>query len=234
MAQKLSQKLALRVENEDVVRTIRLTLKNNWILLRKTSVLPTFPELLTLWECFLFWENILHEVGRKGGPLGKNLCSRWRITWGDFEKAIHAVFLRTTKKDVCPHKILKGDISLPSRDGFGVLASSFLLSENSKFFRAKKEWVALIQEDAFFYASLSPLPPLKNDRDRAGALKILGASEGMSLDQIKKIYKKLALLKHPDKLSVRGIPREFVPLATDNFKLIQRAYDILKKEACKP
>lgn len=51
------------------------------------------------------------------------------------------------------------------------------------------------------YASvLVPTPKLQNKKDIATAYTILKATADMDFEDIKKIYKKMAMLKHPDKI----------------------------------
>lgn len=86
-----------------------------------------------------------------------------------------------------------------------------------------------IKTQAELFHALSPLAPLKDNKDKAGAYKSLGLPPNASVDQIKSRYKKLAQLKHPDTLKAKGIPPEFESVATENFTQIKRAYDILIK-----
>ena len=49
-------------------------------------------------------------------------------------------------------------------------------------------------------------------------------------DEVKKQYRKLVTEYHPDKIEAKGLPEEFVQLASDKFREIQEAYDAIKKE----
>lgn len=57
---------------------------------------------------------------------------------------------------------------------------------------------------------------------------ILEITPNSSDSEIKKAYRKLVLLHHPDKLNYLG--DEFVQQANEKFKKIQEAYEIIKKE----
>ncbi|WP_323815920.1 co-chaperone DjlA [Cellvibrio sp. NN19] len=67
------------------------------------------------------------------------------------------------------------------------------------------------------------------DQDLHKAYKILGVSVGMTEDEIRRAYKKLASQLHPDKLMSQGLPQEQLNAALDNFKRIQAAYSFIKK-----
>lgn len=59
---------------------------------------------------------------------------------------------------------------------------------------------------------------------------ILKSSPTDSMEQIKSQYRKLASEYHPDKITAKGLPDEFVQLANDRFREIQAAYDTIKQE----
>jgi DnaJ like chaperone protein len=60
--------------------------------------------------------------------------------------------------------------------------------------------------------------------------KILKSSPNDSMEQIKSQYRKLASEYHPDKITAKGLPDEFVQLANERFKEIQTAYEEIKRE----
>lgn len=62
------------------------------------------------------------------------------------------------------------------------------------------------------------------------AYQILGCTPRDTNDQIKKKYRQLAQAYHPDKIAAKGLPDEFMQLASDKFREIQAAYETIKKE----
>lgn len=62
------------------------------------------------------------------------------------------------------------------------------------------------------------------------AYQVLGCDPEDSDDQIKKQYRNLVHAYHPDKISSKGLPEEFIQLAHDKFRQIQTAYDEIKQE----
>lgn len=65
--------------------------------------------------------------------------------------------------------------------------------------------------------------------DLAACYAILGAEDGMTLAEVKKKYRRLAMEHHPDRLQSKGLPPEFVVEAEEKFKEIQHAYDAIEK-----
>lgn len=59
---------------------------------------------------------------------------------------------------------------------------------------------------------------------------ILGAERDWDAATLKKHYRKLVADNHPDRLQARGVPEEFVCIATDKMAAINAAYDAIAKE----
>ena len=59
---------------------------------------------------------------------------------------------------------------------------------------------------------------------------VLGISRSASLDAVKARYRKLLQENHPDKAIARGMPAEFIKIATDKAAAINAAYQQLLKE----
>ncbi len=71
----------------------------------------------------------------------------------------------------------------------------------------------------------SHVPP-----DLADPYVILGVAYDASEDEIKRSYRRLVRENHPDSLMGRGVPEEFITLATSKIAAINAAYDAVCKE----
>ena len=69
--------------------------------------------------------------------------------------------------------------------------------------------------------------------DRHAALNALDLSPDASQAEIKKAYRKLVNQFHPDKLVGQGMPPELVKAATERFRKIQTAYELLQRYSSK-
>ena len=59
---------------------------------------------------------------------------------------------------------------------------------------------------------------------------ILGVARSIADEDLKRAYHRLVRENHPDSLMARGVPEEFVRLATEKLASINGAYDNIKKE----
>lgn len=75
----------------------------------------------------------------------------------------------------------------------------------------------------------SPQAAPSQDQELHQAYTILGVNVGMTEDEIRRAYKKLASQLHPDKLMSQGLTPEQLNSALNEFKRIQAAYSFIKK-----
>jgi DnaJ like chaperone protein len=59
---------------------------------------------------------------------------------------------------------------------------------------------------------------------------ILGVERSATIAAIKKEYRRLVAENHPDRLIARGIPEEFIVIATERLAAINRAYERIERE----
>ena len=59
---------------------------------------------------------------------------------------------------------------------------------------------------------------------------ILGLSYAAEEDEIRRTYRRLVRENHPDSLIARGVPEEFIKLATDKLAAINTAYEKIRAE----
>ena len=66
--------------------------------------------------------------------------------------------------------------------------------------------------------------------DKADPYAILGATRDMTDAQIKNLWRRLLRENHPDKLIAKGMPREFIEIASEKVATINAAYDRIARE----
>jgi DnaJ like chaperone protein len=66
--------------------------------------------------------------------------------------------------------------------------------------------------------------------DKGDPYVILGVDFAASDEEVKATWRLLVRENHPDKLMARGVPEEFIRLATDKLAVINAAYDRIERE----
>jgi len=59
---------------------------------------------------------------------------------------------------------------------------------------------------------------------------VLGIAPSIGNDELKSHYRRMVAESHPDKLIARGVPKEFVVIATERIAAINEAYEQIAKE----
>jgi DnaJ like chaperone protein len=67
------------------------------------------------------------------------------------------------------------------------------------------------------------------DLGDADPYTILGVDRGTPFDEVRKHYRKLVANNHPDRLIARGLPQEFIAIATTRLAAINAAYELIEK-----
>ena len=94
----------------------------------------------------------------------------------------------------------------------------------------------LLQMESHAYAEQSyssrsqQQTPIRAPQDEiAYSYKLLGIPETATHAQVKKAYRKMMSLHHPDKLVAKGLPDEMIKVATEKAQRIQMAYENICK-----
>ena len=183
--------------------------------------------LLTLFILF----GISDEIREKKFFLLSNIARKLNITEYELAIALQMKMLLL----IAPKKNLKED---------RIYADNYVLNQyaedtfnESRELIARKEanlWAKspsmLFEELSLtlnFASIMSPVPKILNRKDIETAYLILGVSKDQSLEDIKKVYKKIALQKHPDKIVSQKLPKIIERKAIDKFNKIQEALEII-------
>lgn len=233
-ARKMSEKYGGNFESDDLVRVFRRLDKRETLLARTGGKLPDHDEILSLLETATWLEVLLSEAIIGKGELLKKTAQKYKFSLSALRRAVLSLALHAEgmHKDAIIEQLMEEQHSLEQPgQRMEILLHKMLLSPDKKFFASRSDLLKEIQHQATLFDSLAPLPPLKNKKDLDGARKILGVTAETPIEEIKKRYKKLAVLKHPDTLSAKGIPAKYTRIATENFAAMQEAYDIIQKSS---
>ena len=155
------------------------------------------------------------------------------------EKAISDIFNSAKEniddyKDIAEqvYKVFKSDrellfellnslFSIAYADGELHPKEKLMLFEISKIFK--------ISDNEF--ESLNNIFEAKASTDNSSidrSYKILGLSKNINFEQVSNQYRKLVKEYHPDRLQGMGLPKEFIELANQKLKTINKAYNEIK------
>lgn len=221
MGKQLSAKINFRIEDSSVVKAFKELMKRE-ILIGKTGKVLGLKQTSAKLDVYLYLYSLFYTQSFQ-----ESRTKAWSISSKYLKKALflYAKKLKSNERSDDLATVLKSTkITLPSESDTFII-KALISREGLSLSVITKELKDIIE----FFKILEPLPPLKNKNDKAGALKILGLRPDSDQMQIKKQYKALAKLKHPDRLRGKGIPQEFDRIATENFTQIQSAYDILMR-----
>jgi len=89
---------------------------------------------------------------------------------------------------------------------------------------------AVAQRFGFSQAEFAAIRARFVPSDKTDPYAVLGLPHSSGLDEIKLRYRKLLQENHPDKAMARGMPAEFIRIATDKAAAINSAYEQIVKD----
>lgn len=174
---------------------------------------------------------LLDEIREKKYFLLDKVAKKCQTSAGIFALALQIKILQilASKKDIKEEKIFSDITIIHQFSEDSIKEGLEMLMKKEANLWAKGPSLYFEELALFFnYASLLfPFPKLESKKDLATAYHILGADESMSVDDIKKIYKKIALSNHPDKITGLKLPKTIERKAILKFNSIQEAYEVI-------
>ncbi|WP_378949907.1 TerB family tellurite resistance protein [Mesorhizobium sp. ANAO-SY3R2] len=118
----------------------------------------------------------------------------------------------------CPmlEDILDGLFHIAKADGLLHQREGTFLHRVSEIFRI---------EDAHYQTMLAR----HVDLGETDPYRVLGIERGKSFEDVRKHYRKLVAHNHPDRLIARGLPEEFIRIATTRIAAINAAYEMIER-----
>jgi hypothetical protein len=183
--------------------------------------------LLTLFILF----NLCDEIREKKFYLLSNIARKLNIT--DYELAIalqmKMLLLIAPKKNLKEDRIYADNYVLNqyAEDTFNESRELIARKEANLWAKSPSMLFEELSLTLNFASIMSPVPKILNRKDIENAYLVLGVSKDQSLEEIKKVYKKIALQKHPDKIVSQKLPKIIERKAIDKFNKIQEALEII-------
>ena len=201
---------------------IKKLLDKNVLEMRISEKPPHFKEILQVLNLYIAFELINENDSSFLTSLGRKFkCSELTI-----KRSVYAVIFNLKKKQMQePFRVIfkENFTEIVKKDDIIFLRD--FICESPKFFRSPSAITEKIQETCDILSSLEEYEEISGNSKKA--LKLMGLKETSSKEEIKKRYKRLAVLKHPDKLTSLGLPDELMSTASKNFVILKEAYELL-------
>ena len=177
----------------------------------------------------LFKESILGK-----GPMLSYFSKKNNSSEKDIIIAIHHLFLSLSEKN--DNKLLERVLKVNGDSSFLKKYSDLQISEvidkaiqlpDKKGYLGSDYFHKTIMTQVDLIKGISPLSEVKNLDD---AYKTLGLKKNASKDEIKHAYKTIVKSRHPDVMAGKGLSSEIEKKLSQNFAIIQKAYDMVKSQ----
>jgi DnaJ like chaperone protein len=178
------------------------------------------------------------KMARAGGNAGEEEYAIFRSAFGvppEEDANVRRIF-NLARQDIAGYEIYAGQIANLFKDNPAMLEDIL----DGLFEIAKSDGVLHPCESAFLerVSDIFGFAPNEFRRIRASHFApeltdpyvILGVSYVADDDEIRHTYRRLVRENHPDSLIARGVPAEFIKLATDKLAAINAAYEKIQLE----
>jgi hypothetical protein len=210
-----------------ITKCLKDLIKNDILISPKWRNLPSYFELEQIMTMKIIQDIFVEEAKNWVGVNLKVFFQKEDLDLNHICRAIIYYFAPNSKNLIFSN-ILK-NIPLDYN-----LAASFKLLDlearmNQKLLEQNNHIIFIkeISTLSLLFGSLKKIEPLRSKFDLTGAKRIFNLETGASLEDIKKRYKSLAKINHPDSLSSFGLPPEILQIVNINFSQIKNAYDLL-------
>jgi DnaJ-domain-containing protein 1 len=193
--------------------------------------LEAIKHYLSLVMLFLI---MIEELRNKEFNLLERVAKKCHIDPMEFALALQLkiLFALSAKKEIKEERLYESKLTLHqySEDTMKEALDLILKKEANLWAKGHSLFIEELSLYLTYAGILVPTPKVQNKKDITTAYTILKSNPEMEMDEIKKIYKKMAMLKHPDKIGQLKLPKALEKKAILNFNHIQEAYDIINVE----
>jgi len=231
---KAKQETSIDFEIHQVSKAASTVIKDESLTKLNRNDIITYSEFELLVINYLIMSALMQEVPRGGGnvigTVGKNL-NRYHLT----QSIVLEIFSLASVDSLTKYKhIISRDnmankpLGLIAPDKLKHVFNTFLYTEDKKSVLPPKDLVSRLCKNIQVFEALEPIPDIDKTKIDL-AYRLFNATPETPKEKIKERYKKLASIKHPDRLLKFKLPEEMKKIATDNFSNLQKAYELIKE-----
>ncbi len=177
---------------------------------------------------------MVEEIRNKEFNLLERIAKKCNVDPMEFALALQLkiLFSLSAKREIKEDRLFENKLTLHqySEDTMKEALDLILKKEANLWAKGHSLFVEELSLYLTYADVLVPTPKVQHKKDIATAYTILKATPEMEMEEIKRIYKKMAMLKHPDKIGQLKLPKALEKKAILNFNHIQEAYDIISVE----
>ena len=177
---------------------------------------------------------LIEEIRTKEHYLLERVAKKYQLNQMEFVLALQLkiLYALSGKRKIKEERLFEQASTLHqySEDTMKEALDLILRKEANFWAKGHKYFIEELSLYLTYASYLVPIPKLQNKKDITTAYTILNSGPEMDFEDIKKIYKKMAMLKHPDKIGQMNLPKTLEKKALKQFNHIQEAYDIITSE----
>lgn len=177
---------------------------------------------------------LVEEIRNKEFNLLERVAKKCQLNPMEFALALQLkiLYALSGKREIKEERLFEHVLTLHqySEDSMKEALDLILRKEANLWAKGHSLFIEELSLHLTYASVLVPTPKVQNKKDITTAYTILNATADMDLEDIKKIYKKMAMLKHPDKIGQMSLPKVLEKKALMQFNHIQEAYDIINAE----
>lgn len=229
--QDITKNFSYTMADTKVNAFILLCEKRNYVRYLSQDHRASSPAIKNYLVTLLLLFLLIEELREKKFFILEKIAAKLGIPQMEFALALQIKILMTVsqKKELKEERIFTDTLVLSqySEETIKEATESIARKEANLWARSTSQLFEELTLALNFANMLAPMPKLKNRKDVTTAYSVLGAEESSTVEEIKKIYKKLALQKHPDKIVSQKLPKMLERKAFERFNRIQEAYEVI-------
>jgi len=237
--EKMEKKYHSSTSLNEISKWSHILLREGFFLFKKEGQLLSIDEIGKLIENGLFFRKSFEEAKKRKGRLLNHLANSEGIHLIELARGIEYFFLKKEKEESIQEveKLIplllqkdfidKSNLNRLTQDKLNRVIMGLLVNRETQSIVSISSYFKEIYEYAQMFSCLNEVQKPKGKLDITMALKMFNLSENCTLSEVKTVYKRLAKLKHPDRLSGLKIPEKYISIANHNFSNLQDAYKLL-------
>lgn len=203
----------------------------NYLSIDNQKSIEAIKHFLSLLMVFLI---MLEEIRNREFIILERVAKKCHFNIMEFALALQlkVLYALSSKKKIKEERLFEHVLTLHqySEDSMKDAIELILRKEANLWAKGHSFFIDELSIHLSYASFLVPTPRVQNKKDIMTAYTILNANSEMEYEDIKKIYKKMAMLKHPDKVGQMNLPKALEKKALKQFNHIQEAYDVITSE----